>query len=116
MGVAWQYPEPEKGGRGKKAVKSTEFSGALSSPTRASWRPRCAKGQRAIAAAEAWDLVDTKHGGARRKGQRQEPKNGLLNGKRSVELGNTFGVSKTLVEQARFVLVNDDQPMVITTT
>jgi hypothetical protein len=58
--------------------------------------------QRAMATAEAWDMLETKPGPK----ARNEPKNGL-NGKRSDHLGKMFGVGGTYVEQARFVIEND---------
>jgi hypothetical protein len=51
-------------------------------------------------AAEAWDLVEMREA---RRPKKNEPKDGLLIGKRSDVLGKMFGVGKTFVEQARFV-------------
>jgi hypothetical protein len=57
-----------------------------------------------MAAAEAWDMVDVKHGGARKK---QAGKISILNGSKRDHLGGMFGCNGKYVEQARFVIEND---------
>lgn len=66
-------------------------------------RRNISAGQRAIAAAAAWDMIDT------RAGPKGKPNSGKisLNGQRRDHLGTMAGVNGKYVEQARFILLND---------